>query len=52
MTAVGQAPLSMGFPITRMLEWVPFLSSEDTPDPGIGPVSPASLLHRRQILYC
>ena len=48
MTVVGQAPLSKGFPITRILEWVPFLALEAIPDPEI----PASLLHRRQILYC
>ena len=52
MTGVGQVPLCMGFPITRILEWVPFLTLEAIPDPEIRPVSPASLLHRRQILYC
>jgi len=31
----------MGFPKVRTLEWVPFPSLGDLPDPGIEPTSPA-----------
>ena len=49
-TAVGQAPLSMGFPAS-ILEWVAISSPGDVPDPGIGPMSTASLPHCRRILH-
>ena len=45
-------PLFMGF--SRQVYWsgLPFPSPGDLPDPGIKPMSPTSLLHCRQILYC
>ena len=39
--AAHQAPLSTGFLQARILEWLPFPSPEDLPDPGIEPRSPA-----------
>ena len=38
-TVACQAPLSMGFPRQEYLKFPP---SEDLPDPGIQPASPAS----------
>jgi len=40
-TGVHQAPLSMGFLRQEYWSGLPFPSSEDLPDPGIEPVSPA-----------
>ena len=43
-TIAYQALLSMGFFQARIMEWLPFPSSADLPDPGIEcslPVSPA-----------
>ena len=40
-TTAHQAPLSVGFPRARILEWVTILFSGGLPDPGIEPVSPA-----------
>ena len=40
-TVACQVPLSMGFPQTRILEWVPFPPLGDFPDSGIKPTSPA-----------
>ena len=37
-----QAPLSMGFFPGKKMEWVPFPSLGDLPDPGIKPVSTVS----------
>ena len=37
-----QAPVSMGFPRQKNWSRLPFSSPGDLPDPGIGPVSPAS----------
>ena len=39
-TVARQAPLFMGIQ-ARILEWLPFPSPGDLPDPGIGPMSPA-----------
>ena len=36
-----QVPLSMGLPRQEYWDGLPFPSSEDLPDPGIEPVSPA-----------
>ena len=41
-TEAHQAPLSVGFSQTRILEWVAISSSRDLPDPGIEPESPVS----------
>ena len=38
-SAARQAPLSMGFPKLRKLEWVAFYCSGDLPNLGIEPVS-------------
>ena len=43
-TVARQAPLFMGIQ-ARILEWLPFPSPGDLPDPGIEPASPA-LAHR------
>ena len=40
-TVARQATLSMGILQARILEWVPFPSPGDLPDPGIEPKSPA-----------
>ena len=40
-TVAHQAPLSMGFPRQEYWSSLPFFSSEDLPDPGIKPASPA-----------
>ena len=40
-TVTHQAPLSMGFFQTRILDWFAIFSSRDLSDPGINP----SLLH-------
>ena len=40
-TVACQAPLSMGFPNQEYWSGLPFPSSEDHPDPGIEPTSPA-----------
>ena len=40
-TVVHQALLSTGFPMARILEWLPFPSPGDLPDPGFKPMSPA-----------
>ena len=39
-TVTRQAPLSMGFPRKEYWRGLPFPSSGDLPDPGIGPRSP------------
>ena len=39
-TITCQAPLSMGFPKKEYWSGLPFPSSGDLPDPGIGPRSP------------
>ena len=39
-----------GISHARILEWSPFSAPGDLPNPGIEPVSPASLLHCRWIL--
>ena len=49
-TVACQAPLSMGFPRQEYWSGLPFPSPGDLPDPGIKLMSPASLLHCRQIL--
>ena len=41
-TLARRAPPSMGFSQARILEWVAISSSEDPPNPGIQPRSPAS----------
>ena len=40
-TVARQAPLSVGFPRQEYWGGLPFPTSEDFPDPGIKPVSPA-----------
>ena len=40
-TVARQAPLSMGFPQARTLEWVASPSPGDLPAPGMDPGSPA-----------
>ena len=40
-----------GISQTRVLEWEPFPSPGDLPNPGMEPVSPESLSHCRWILY-
>ena len=40
-TVAHQAPLSMGFPKQEYWSGLPFPPSEDLPDPGIKPRSPA-----------
>ena len=40
-TVAYQAPLSMGFSRQKYWSGLPFPSSEDVPDPGIKPRSPA-----------
>ena len=40
-TVAHQIPLSMGFPQARKLEWVPFSSPGNLPNPGIKTMSPA-----------
>ena len=40
-TEACQAPLPMGFFLSRILSGLPFSSPGDLPDPGIEPVSPA-----------
>ena len=40
-TVAYQAPLSMGFSRQKYWSGLPFPSSEDVPDPGIKPWSPA-----------
>ena len=40
-TVAGQPPLSMGVLQARVLEWLPFPSPGDLPNPGIEPRSPA-----------
>ena len=42
-TVARQAPLSMGFPRQEYWSGLPFPSLGDLPEPGIEPVSPASL---------
>ena len=42
-TVACQAPLSIGFPKQEYWSWLPFPTSGDLPDPGIQPVSFASL---------
>ena len=49
-TVARQTPLSMGILQARILEWVPFLSPRDLPDPGIEPTSLRLLLWQR-VLY-
>ena len=44
-TVACQTPLSMGFSQQEYWSGLPFPTPGDTPDPGINPVSPASLLH-------
>ena len=44
-TVAYEAPLSMGFPRQEYCSGLPFPAPGDLPDPGIKPVSPASLLH-------
>ena len=39
-TEAHQAPLSMGCPKGRTLEWIAIFFSKDLPDPGIEPASP------------
>ena len=39
----SQAPQSMGFFQTRILELLPFAATGDFPDPGLEPMSPVSL---------
>ena len=34
-TVAHQAPLSIGLPVARILEWLPFPSPGDLPDPRI-----------------
>ena len=51
-TVVHQAPLSLGFSGQEYWSELPFPPPGDLPDPGIEPVSSASLLHCRQILHC
>ena len=41
-----------GISQARILEWVATSFPADLPNPGIGPTSPASLLHCKWILYC
>ena len=45
-------PCVHGILQASILEWVAIPSPGDLPDPGIEPMSPTSLLHCRQILYC
>ena len=40
-TVAHQAPLSMGFLQTRILDWVSYPFSRNSSDPGIKPGSPA-----------
>ena len=40
-TIAHQAPMSMGFSRQEYWSGLPFPSSEDLPDPGIEPTSPA-----------
>ena len=47
-----QASLSMGFSRQEYWSRLPRPPPGNLPDPVIKPVSPASLLHCRQILYC
>ena len=51
-TEARQAPLAIG--CSRQENWsgLSFSPSGDLPDPGVKPVSPASLPHCRWILYC
>ena len=51
-TIARQASLSMGFSKQEYLSGSPFPHLGDLPDPGVKPVSPASLPHCRWILYC
>ena len=50
-TAACQPPVSIGFPGQEYWSRLPFSTPGDLPDPGMKPVSPASLLYYRQILY-
>ena len=45
-------PLSRGFPRQEYWSGLPCSLPGNLPDPGIEPMSPASLLHCRWILYC
>ena len=49
-TVAHQAPLSMGSPQARILDWMPFPSPGDLLNPGIKPTSPVSFTGR-QIPY-
>ena len=50
-TVACQAPLSIEFSRNEYWSGLPFPSPGDLPNPRIEPISPASLLHWRQILY-
>ena len=47
-----QAPLSMGFSRQEYWSEMPFPTPGDLPDLRIEHMSPAGILHCRQILYC
>ena len=48
-TAAHETPLSMGFLRKEYWSGSPFSAQGDFPNPGIEPVSPASLLHCKWI---
>ena len=50
-TVAHQAPLSMGLFRHKYWSGLLFPPPGDLPDPGMEPLSPASLLHCRWILY-
>ena len=50
-TPAHQAPLPMQFSRQEYWSGLPFPPPEGHPHPGIEPISPAILLHYRQILY-
>ena len=50
-TVARQSPLSMGFSRQEYWSGLPFPSPGNLPNPGIKPMSPASLLHGRWIVY-
>ena len=50
-TVAWKSPVFVGFSRQEYWSALPFPSSGDLPDPGNEPMSPASLLYCRQILY-